>query len=94
MSGKVRLLVPVLVPDPGYFNKHVPGTRVFSHGRADFTKMLGTGGGVVPSLLKCRVRVWMTYQTYQRVGYGYGCCTKLTKGSGMGIRVVPSLPKG
>ena len=42
---------------------------------------------------KCRVRVWMPYRTYERVGYGYGCCTKLVKGSGTGIDVIPSLSK-
>ena len=34
------------------------------------------------------------YRTYQSVGYGYGCCTEFTKGSGMGMDVLPSLPKG
>ena len=57
----VRLLVPVPVPDPEYFNKIVPGTSTLSRGRADFTKVSGTGGEVVPSLPKCRVRIWMAY---------------------------------
>ena len=58
-SDTVRLLVPVPVPlpDPGYLNKAVPGTRVFSRGRADFTKVSGTGSEVVSSLPKSRVRV-------------------------------------
>ena len=34
------------------------------------------------------------YRIYQSVGYGYGCRTELTKGSGTGTDVVPSLPKG
>ena len=55
-SGMVRLLVPV--PDPGYFNKAVLGTRVFSRGRTELTKVSGTGVEVVLSLLKCRV--WVT----------------------------------
>ena len=43
----------------------------------------------VPNLPKYRVRVWMSYRTYQRVGYGYGCFAKLTKGSGMVRLLVP-----
>ena len=53
----VRLFVPVPVPDPGYFNKAVPGTRVFYRGCTELTKVLGTSVEVVPSLPKCRVRV-------------------------------------
>ena len=89
----IRLLIPAPVPHPRYFNKAVPGTRVFFRGRTELTKVSGTGGEVVPSLPKCRIRVWMTYRTHQRVGYRYGCCTKVTKGSDTGIEVVPSLPK-
>ena len=69
-SGMVRLLVPGPGPDLMYFNRAVSGTRVFLAG--------------VPNLPKCRVRVWMSYRTYQRVGYGYGNRTKLTKVSGTG----------
>ena len=36
----------------------------------------------------------VAHRTYQSVGYGYGCSTELTKGSGMGMDVLPSLPKG
>ena len=43
----------------------------------------------VPSLPKCRVQVWKSYRTYQSVGYGYGCCAKLTKVSGMVWMLVP-----
>ena len=78
--------------------------QVFQQGRTRYqgsfprayklTKVSGTGGEVVPSLLKFRVRVWMPYRTYQKVGYGYGCCTKLIKGSGTDIDVVLCLPKG
>ena len=78
------MLVPVPIPDPMYFNKAVPGTRVFRRGRTEHTKVSGTGMDVVPNLPKGRVRVWMRYQAYQRVGYGYGCRTKLTKVSGTG----------
>ena len=53
----VRLLVPVPVPDPGYFNKAVPVTRIFFRGRTEPTKVSGTGVEVVPSLPKYRVRV-------------------------------------
>ena len=49
---------------------------------------------VVPNLTKGRVRVRMSYRTYQRVGYGYGCRTELTEGLGTGIDVVTSLPWG
>ena len=35
-----------------------------------------------------------TYRTYQSGGYGYGSRTELTKVSGMGMHVVPNLPKG
>ena len=55
-SGMERLLVPVFVPDPGYFNKVVPGTRVFYRRRTELTKV--------------SVRVWKSYQAYQSVGYG------------------------
>ena len=71
-------------PYPGYFNKATPGTRVFCRERTKLTKVLGTGMDVVPNLPKCEVRVWMSYQAYQRVGYGYGCFTKLTKNVGYG----------
>ena len=39
-----RLLVPVpvAVPDLGYFNRAVPGTRVFCRGSTELTKVLGT----------------------------------------------------
>ena len=44
---------------------------------------------------ECRVRVLMSYRTYQSVGYGYGCRTELTKVSGTVMDIVPtSLPKG
>ena len=92
--------------------------------------MSGTGTEVVPNLPKCRVRVCMSYQAYQSVGYGYGCLypypyvtpcistrsypvpgyfaagvpnsvgygygcrTELTKGTGAGMDVLRSLPKG
>ena len=49
--------VPVPVPDLLYFNKVVRGTRVFSRGRIELTKVPDTGVEVVPSLPKCRVRV-------------------------------------
>ena len=90
----VRLLLPVPVSDPRCSNKAVPGTRVFSRGRTELSKVSSTGGEVVPSLPKCRVREWRPYRTYQRVGYGYGCCTKLTEGSSTGIYFIPSLPEG
>ena len=32
-------------------------------------------------------------QTYQSIGYGYGCRTELTKVWGTGMDVVPNLPK-
>ena len=38
----------------------------------------------IPNLPKCWVRIWMPYQTYQSVGYGYGSHTKLIKESGTG----------
>ena len=78
------MLVPVPIPDPLYFNKAVPGTRVFCRGRTELTKVSGTGMDVVPNLPKGRVRAWIRYQANQRVGYGYGCRTKLTKVSGTG----------
>ena len=53
----VRLLVPVPVLDLGYFKRAVPGTRVFSSGSTELTKVSGTGMDVVPNLPKCRVRV-------------------------------------
>ena len=56
-SGMVWLLVTVPVPDLGYFNRAVPGTRIFSSGSTELTKVSGTGIDVVPSLPKCRVRV-------------------------------------
>ena len=49
---------------------------------------------VVLSLPKGRVRVKMLYQAYQKAGYGYGCRTEPTKGSGTYMDVVPSLSKG
>ena len=52
--------------------------------RTELTKVSGTGMDVVPNLPKCGVRVWMSYRTYQRVGEGYGCFIKLTKGVGYG----------
>ena len=79
--GMVRLLVPVPVPDLGYFNRAVPDTKVFFSGSTGLTKVSGTDMKVVPNLPKCQVRVWMSYQAYQRVGYGYGCFANLTKGS-------------
>ena len=75
-----------------YFNKAVSGTRVFCRERTELTKLSGMGLDVVPNLPKCRVRVWMSYKTYQRVGYGYS--TKLTKGSSTGMDALLSLPKG
>ena len=69
-------------------------TRVFCRGRIELTEVSGTGMDVVPNLPKCRVRVWMSYRTYQSFGYGYGCRTELTKVSGTGVDVVPNLPKG
>ena len=45
----VRLLVPVPVPDLMYFNRAVPGTRVFSSGSTEHTKVSGTGMDVVPN---------------------------------------------
>ena len=56
-SGMVRLVVPVPVPDPGYFNKVVLGISFFSRGRTELIKALGTGVNDVPSLPKDRVRV-------------------------------------
>ena len=53
----VRLLVPEPIPDSGYFNRAVPGTKVFYCGRTELTKVSGTSVEVVPSLPKCRVRV-------------------------------------
>ena len=91
----VRLLVPVPVPDLGYFNRAVPGTRVFSRGSIELTKVSGTDMNVEPNLPKCRVRVRKSYQAYQSVGqsvgYGYGCRSELTKVLGMRMGVVPSL---
>ena len=55
-SGMVGLLVPVPVPDLGYFNRVVPGTRVFSSGSTELTKVSGTGIEGVPNLPKCQVR--------------------------------------
>ena len=55
--------------------------------------MSGTDMDNVPNLSKGRTRVWMLYQAYQRVRYGYRCRTKLTKRSSTGIDVLPSLPK-
>ena len=89
----VRLLEPAPVPDSGYLNKVVPGTRVFSrepyrthtsvgYGRASrtkLTKVLSTGMEAVSNLPKGR--------------YGYGCCTKLTIVLGTGGEAVPSFPK-
>ena len=75
-------------PYPRYFNKAVPGSRVFCRGRTRLTKVSGTGVDVLPKLPKCRVRVWM-YRTYQRVGHRYGCFTKLTKESGMVVLLLP-----
>ena len=69
-SGMVRLLVPVPVPDLGYFNRAVPGTGIFSSGSTQLTKVSGTGMDVVPNLPECRVRAWKSYQAYQSVGYG------------------------
>ena len=89
-----RLLVPVPVPDPFYFNKAVSDTRLFCRRRTELTKVSGTGMDVVPNLPRGRVRVGMLYQAYQRVGFGYRCRTKLTKVSGTGMDVLPSLPKG
>ena len=86
------MLLPVPAPDPLYFYKAVPGTRVFCRGRTELPELpkgSGTGMDVVRSLLKGRVLVYMSYQAYQRVGYGYGCFTKLTKGSGMVRLLVP-----
>ena len=80
-SGMVRLLVPVPVPDLRCFNREVPGTRVFSSGSTELTKVSGTGMDVVPNSPKCRVRVWSSYQAYQSVGYGQykeGVCTSCT----------------
>ena len=61
---------------PGYFTRAVPGTRAFSSGSTE--------------LIKCRVRIWMSYRTYQSVGYGYVRRTELTEVSGTGMEVVPS----
>ena len=72
----VWMLVPVPIPDTLYFNKTVPGTRVFCCGRTELTKVSGTGMDVVPNLPKSRVRVWMSCQAYQRVGYGTAACTR------------------
>ena len=66
-----RLLVSVPVPNLGYLSRAVPGTRLFSSGSTEVTKISGTGTtDVVPSLPKCRVRVRMPYQTYQSVKHG------------------------
>ena len=45
----------------------------------------------VTNLPKYRVRVGKSYQAFQSVGHGYGCRTELTKGSGSGMDVIPSL---
>ena len=66
----VRLLVPVPGPDLMYFNRAVPGTRVFFSGSTELTKVSGTGMDVVPNLPKGRVRVWESYQAYQVSGTG------------------------
>ena len=66
----VRLLIPVPVPDLMYFNGAVPGTRVFSSGSTELTKVSGTGMDVVPNLPKGQVRERKSYQAYQSVGYG------------------------
>ena len=76
----VRLIVPVTEADPEYLSKVVPGTTIFS--------------AIVPILPKCRVQVGKSYQVYQSVGYGYGCRTEPTKGSGTRMDVVPRLTKG
>ena len=52
----VRLLGPVPVPEPRFFSKTVRGNKEFYCGRAELTKVTGTGVEVVPSLPKCRVR--------------------------------------
>ena len=78
----VWMLVPVPIPDPLYFNKAVPGTRVFRCtrvfccGRTELTKVSGTGMDVVPYLPKSHVRVWMFCQAYQRVGYDTAARTR------------------
>ena len=86
---RVWTLVPVHLPDPLYVNKPMTGTRVFCRGRTELTKVSSTDIDVVPSLPKCRVRIGMLHQAYQRVGHRYGCLTKLCKGSGMVRLLVP-----
>ena len=103
----VRLLVPVPLPDPGYFNKAIPIPEYFPRAyptyqsvgygweiRSKLTKESGTGMDAAPNLPKGRLRVWMLYLAYQGVGYGYTCRTKLTKRSGTVMDVLSSLPKG
>ena len=62
----IRLLVPVHVPNLGYFNRAVPGTGVFCSGSTEVNKVSGTGMEVVPSLTKCRI--WVVQ----------GICTRCT----------------
>ena len=44
--------------------------------RTELTKQSGTGMDVVPNLPKCRVRLWMLYQVYQRVGHDTAAYTR------------------
>ena len=72
----VRRLVSVPVPDPLYFNKAVPGTRVFCSGRTGLTKVSDTGMNVVPNLPEGRVRLWIFHEAHRSVGYGTAACTR------------------
>ena len=56
--------------------------------------MSSTGMDAVPNLPKGQVRVWMLYRAYQRIGYGYRGCTKLSTWSVMDMDVLPSFSKG
>ena len=59
--------------------------------RTELIKVSGTDMDVVTNLPKCRVRVWMSYQAYERDKYGYKCFTKFSKRSGMVRLLVPVL---
>ena len=83
-----RTRVPgVPVPVPGYLNKALPGTRVFSRGCIELTKVSVMGLDVVPVpklskgrvhtyvvpiLPKGRVRAWMFYEACQTGRVWYG----------------------
>ena len=74
VSDMVQLLARIRTP--GISTKPYPVPGYFCRGRTELTKVSGTCCmDVVPNLPKGRVRVWMFYQAYQRVGYGTAACT-------------------